>query len=287
MTSLEDLDGVGSSRATMLRAAGFETVTDVGRASRAELTAVSGIGSATAEAILESAADMLGEPQELSYEESKTRERAIRQRASDREAVVVGDRLEEASRHDVETTHREKEPVRRETERSNRCRPPSSTALESAIDEARERGRSASAEPTRVRGALLQRVLEADVDEAGRVGSTPLTEGDVDVDVTVTFRPSESFGPWLERAVKEGELPDGIGERELRQLRDLEPRVLEWIDADPEHAARFVLDPSSALADIAPEKAPRLRSVLGEQALSAHPMVSLRSLSVGADGGGR
>ncbi|GAB3018627.1 helix-hairpin-helix domain-containing protein [Natronobiforma cellulositropha] len=291
MTSLEDLDGVGPSRATLLRRSGFETIDDIGRASRTELTAISGIGDATARSMIESAAELISETRELSYEESKTRERLTRQRSSDGDAVVVErDRLEEeeiARREEEETARREAEATRRETATSRRCRPSSSAALESAIDEARERARPVSSEAAGVRGALLQRVLEAEIDEDGRVGSTPLTGHDVDVDVTVTFRPSESFGPWLRRALEEGTLPDGVDERDLELVNQLEPHLLEWIDADPEHAAQFVLDPASALAEIAPEKTRRLRAILADEQVSAQPPVSMRSLSVAVEEGHR
>lgn len=57
--SLEDVWGVGASRAEDLRDAGFESVRDVADATTDELSEVSGIGASTAEKMVDSADDLV------------------------------------------------------------------------------------------------------------------------------------------------------------------------------------------------------------------------------------
>ena len=114
-TELEEISGVGASKADALREAGYETVADVAAASQDELAEVSGIGDALAARILADVADVEVEEAEPEAAEAEADEADAAEESEDEEAVPEVE-AEEPEEADVEEAEEEAEPDEAEEE---------------------------------------------------------------------------------------------------------------------------------------------------------------------------
>ena len=107
-TELEEISGVGASKADALRDAGFETVEDVAAASQDELAEVSGIGDALAARILADVGDVEVEEPEDAEAGDEADEADAAEEAEDEETEAEPEvEAEEAEEADVEEAEEE------------------------------------------------------------------------------------------------------------------------------------------------------------------------------------
>lgn len=221
----EALDGIGPERAADLRAAGFESVADLLAAGANGLTAVDGIGPATADRVLAAAAEQGIDEQDddvvIGPREGRLRlpARPLLTRAPTvaepfRRATPIGPvRLPERAGEEGEDTVLAREPAAE--------REPSPGA-------AHRQGAATGADSTKLL-RLAGDLLRTGADEQGRIGGRRLAPTDVPAELTVSLHPSE----------------DG-------ELSAAEPALFEWLNGSADRPAQFLIDPETVLAEAAP-----------------------------------
>ena len=229
-TELEEISGVGASKAEALREAGYETVADVAAATQEELAEVSGIGDALAARILADVGDLEVEEAEPEAEEAEAAEEADVEAAEAEpeaeegaeEADVEGAEAEPAEAED------EEEPEPAEAEEAAELDLPDSLEDISGVGASKADAlREAGYETPRDVAAASQEAL-AEVEGVGKALAARIKAdvGDVEVAETAAGAVEEVGEPEAEAEEVETELrPRGLADK-TPELDDEEARLL-------------------------------------------------------------
>ena len=234
-TELEDISGVGASKAEALRDAGYETVADVAAATQEELAEVSGIGDALAARILADVGDLEVEEAEPEAEEAAAEEAEgeadVEEPEPAPEAEAEEAEGEDAETEEDETEAAEPEPVEEEpaeAEEAPELDLPESLEDISGVGASKADAlREAGYETPRDVAAASQEAL-AEVEGVGKALAARIKAdvGDVEVAETAAGAVEEVGEPEAEAEEVETELrPRGLADK-TPELDDEEARLL-------------------------------------------------------------
>lgn len=234
----EALDGVGSKRAQSLVDAGFESLEELVEADLSSLTAIDGIGEATATDIVASAVKLLDSSPPTVETEPAATEVALTSAYTFQPFKYVAEpyRFEPIAVDVVEGPTADADP---EVEKHPQPVPgPSRSPSER---------RSSATEISVSNGRILEvagAVLAAESDDEGRVGRRPLRSSDFDVNLRLGIA-ADDFGADPEERLT----ALGYGSKEVHRIQASADAVREWVAEDPERADRLLTDREGAIAD--------------------------------------
>jgi len=232
-TELEEISGVGASKAEALREAGYETVADVAAATQEELAEVSGIGDALAARILADVGDLEVEEAEPEAEEAEAGEAEAAEEADVEAAEAEPEAEEEAEEADVEAAEAEpaeaeEEPEPAAAEEAAELDLPDSLEDISGVGASKADAlREAGYETPRDVAAASQEAL-AEVEGVGKALAARIKAdvGDVEVAETAAGAVEEVGEPEAEAEEVETELrPRGFADK-TPELDDEEARLI-------------------------------------------------------------